>query len=450
LSDETTTTGQETDIETAASARGAVPARVWTGTALQVLGRVWSAVATLAILYLAAREIDPEGFGRFTFYIAMFAWLDSLAMLGTGQVAVQRTAAHPDRVGPVLAAARAIRVRAALVGVALTAAIAFGAREPDAPWIVLASLYPLTHVLELSTTVFKNRISWRVPVLVRSVASALSLAFVALLAANDAARPALYLAAVALGSTIGNVLLHLTARAHLPRGPHARERGVFREALPLGIAQLCMQGYFYADNLFVRPICGEADLGRYNVAVRLMSWTIMVAQYASLSVLPWFTRRHRAGDLSRAVGSIGPALFALAGLGCGAAWPWTREILELFREGFGAASASLRWLLLAAFAVYAGSILVTAVVALGKNRALLAIAAGGLALNVAANAWAVPALGIQGAGLTTFATEAFVALAAAFVLARSGVRAGPAWRWLGGPLAFAAAALASSGVRALG
>ena len=62
--------------------------------------------------------LAPAAFGRFTFYLAVFAWLDALANLGTGPVAVQRTAGRPERIAPVLAAARRISVRAGLIGFA--------------------------------------------------------------------------------------------------------------------------------------------------------------------------------------------------------------------------------------------------------------------------------------------------------------------------------------------
>ena len=42
--------------------------------------------------------------------------------------------------------------------------------EPGRVWIVLAALYPLTHTLELTATVFKNRIAWGLPVAVRGSA----------------------------------------------------------------------------------------------------------------------------------------------------------------------------------------------------------------------------------------------------------------------------------------
>jgi O-antigen/teichoic acid export membrane protein len=413
---------------------------------LQVLGRFWGAGCTLAILFLAQRALGDADFGRFTFYLALFLWLDTLAGLGTGQVAVQRTAAHPERTAAVLASARRIRFAAGLAGVALTAAVAFGTGERDAAWIVLASLYPVTHVLELSATVFRNQLDWSVPVKMRSIASALSLANVAVLHACGVERPAFFLVGVAAGSAVANVLLHRAALPHLPKpaGPVEPERGLFAEALPLGLAALCAQTYFYVDNLFVRAWCDDTALGHYNVAVRVMSWTIMLAQYTSLTALPWLRRRHLAGELGPALSQLAPPLFALAGLACGALWPWTERLLELFAPGFGAAGASLRWLLGATVAIYAGSILLTAVVALGRNVAMLWISAAGVVLNVAANFWAVPRLGIEGAGLTTFATEAFVALAAAFTLVRLGVGLGPWWRWLGGPAAFAVGAGLSS------
>ncbi len=416
------------------------------GTVLQVLGRFWGAGCTVAILWLTARELEVESFGRFTFYLALFAWLDSLANMGTGEVAVQRTAAHPEHMESVLGGARRIRLAAGLVGVALTAAVALVYGESDAWLLVLAALYPVTHTLELSATVFRNQIAWGVPVAMRAAASALSIAFVALLAASDARSPALYLCGVAAGSATANFMLYAAASRHIPRTGAAPTpwRELWSEAWPLGVSALFAQTYFYVDNLFIRELRGEEELGPYNIAVRVLSYCIMIAQYASLTLLPWLRRQHLGREMGATLASVGPPLFALAGLGAGLLFPWTYELLELFRPGFGVAASSLKWLLGAVVAIYAGSTLLTAVVALGLNRARLWISAGGLALNVLANFWAVPRYGLAGAGATTFATELFVAISAACVLARRKVALGSAWRWLAGLALFALAAWISS------
>ena len=419
------------------------PRRVWGATLLQALGRLWGAGCTLTLLWLAADALPLAGFGRFTFYLAAFAWLDSLANMGTGQVAVQWTAAARERTADVLATARRVRLAAGGLGLALVAGTAFAWDEPDAGWIVLAALYPITHALELSATVFQNRIAWGVPVAVRAAASGLSLAGVALLHARGEARPALYLVAVAAGSTLGNLLLHAASRGFLARDRRGVARPValgsfLRTALPLGLAGLCAQTYFYVDNLFIRALEGDTALGHYNVAVRFMSWSIMLAQYVTHTALPWLTRRHQAGQLGAAIDRLGPPLFALAGLATGLLAPWSELLLSIFGPEFTAAGASLRWLFAAAAVIYAGALFATAVVATGNMLPMLWIAAGGVLLNVAGNALAVPAMGIEGAALVTFLTELFVALSAAWVLARSG--AGPsaarAWSWAAGPLLF--------------
>ena len=427
----------------------AVPRRVWRGTTLLVLGRVFGSLCTVGILWTAAQELPPEAFGRFTFYLAIFALLDSLADFGTGQIAVQRTAGDESAIPPVLAATRRIRLATGSLGVLLVGGGALLWREPGAGWILLASLYPVTHVFELSSTIFRNRIAWEIPVAMRAVGSALSLGSVLALAAAEDHESSHYLCGVALGSAIANGLLHLAARRHLPRGSGAKAPvfALLLAALPLGLASLFQQAYFWADNVFVRAICGEELLGRYNVGVRVMSMTIMVALFASQAALPWLAREHAAGRLSQAVAKLSQPLFALACLGAGFLWPWADRILAIFGEEFSSAGGSLRWLLGATAIIYAGSGLMTALVAAGRMRSILAIAAVGLAANLIANTLLVPTMGIDGAGAATLATEAVVTIGANVALARIGVRPFAGARgllWLAGPALFAFAAWMSS------
>ncbi|MFN0008137.1 MAG: lipopolysaccharide biosynthesis protein [Planctomycetota bacterium] len=426
-----------------------VPRRVWRGTTLLVLGRIFGSLCTVLILWTTAQKLPDEAFGRFTFYLAVFALLDSLADFGTGQIAVQRTAGDESAIPPVLAATRRIRLATGSLGVLLVGGGALMWREPGAGWILLASLYPVTHVFELSSTIFRNRIAWGVPVAMRVIANALSLGFVLALAAAGDKESSHYLCGVALGSAISNGLLHLVARRHLPRAevPKPPIRDLLLAALPLGLASLFQQAYFWADNVFVRAICGEIPLGHYNVGVRVMAMTIMVALFASQAALPWLAREHAAGRLSEAVAKLSQPLFALACVGAGSLWPWTERILAIFGEEFASAGGSLRWLLGATAIIYAGSGLMTALVAAGKMRSILAIAAVGLAVNLVANTLLVPTMGIDGAGAATLATEAVVTMGANIALARIGVRPFAGARgllWVAGPVLFAGTAWGSS------
>jgi len=359
--------------------------------------------------------------------------LDTLADFGSGQIAVQRTAHDAEALPEILAAARAQRLVMGLCGVLLAGGMAFAFREPGAGWILLASLYPVTHVLELSTVVLRNRIAWGIPVALRAIAAALSLSFVLALRAAGESEPARYICAVAAGSALANVLLYLACRAHLPqrRARAIPLRSFFLAAAPLGIASLCQQAYFYVDNLFVRSICGTAELGRYNIGVRVMSYSIMVAIYSGQAALPWLARAHARGELGHAVAGFVPRLFAL---------------LALFGEPFRAASPSLRWLLLASAFVYAGAGLMTALVAAGSGRSILSIALAALGVNLLANSLLVPRFASAGAGMATALTEAAVVAGALIALRRRGAHGMLAERpllWAGAALCFAAGWFAS-------
>lgn len=428
--------------------------RVLGGTLLLVLGRVWGSACTFLALWLLADHLDGDRFGRYTFYLAAFMLLDSFVDCGTGAIAVQRTADDERAIPSVLAATRRIRGVAGIIGVLFVGGGAFVAGEPGAGWILLASLYPVTHVLELSATVFRNRIAWGVPVAVRAFASGASLAFVLALLALDIHEPGLYLCGVALGSATANFVLHFASRRHLPR-EKAKEvpwRPIFFAAAPLGLAGVFQQTYFYVDNVFIRALIGEVPLGHYNVGMRLMSICIMVAVYAGLVSLPWFKREHAAGRLGAAVARLGQPLFAAAGLGVGFLLPWSAELLRIFGDEFTDATSSLRWLFGAAAMVYLGAVLMNALVATGRTRSVLLVASAGLALNLLGNAWLVPRNGIEGAAIATFATELLVVVAAAKLLIRNGagslLGATPV-RWLGGPILFVITLFISSGLHSL-
>lgn len=434
---------------------------MWGSTAFLIAGRLWSSACTLATLYVLARHLNTGEFGRFTFYLALFMVLDSFVDLGTGQVAVQWTAAQPERTRAVLSAARRVRVATGLLGFLAVFALAWLFDEPGIQWLLLAALYPVTHALELTTTALKNHIAWARPVAVRSVASGFSLLFVLLVLQRGAHSPSLYLLAVAAGSALGNVGLHWTSRAFLPPAgqaaasisgePHRVESPLtlLRAALPIGLAGLCQQTYFWVDNLFVRPLCGSEALGQYNLAVRLMSFGIMMGVYAAMASLPWLTRQQQAQQLGPAVARLAMAMAFLGALGTGLVWPHCHALLSLFgtEGGFTPAVPALRWLLLATLCVHAGAPLLTAIIAAGHARTVLRIAATGLALNLLGNALLVRPLGIEGAAITTLCTEAWVVFGSAHALVRAGaspVLQNRRWYWLCVPIGFAGGGLLSN------
>lgn len=423
----------------------AVPKRVWKATLLQVGGRVWGSGCTFIILALLARHLQAAEFGRFTFLLAIFALLDSLSDFGTGAVAVERSASDSSLVAPVLRQARRARLVTSSIGF-LGLCLWMAVEAPEGPgWILAAAIYPFTHALELSATVFKRRISWGVPVVARAIASTLRLGLALLCLQLNVQSAAIFLFATAAGSATANLMLHFAARPHLRDLPQSTAEipSILPAALPLGVAAICQQTYFYVDNLFVRKWCGEEELGLYNSGVRLLAFFIMFAQYAHLSALPWLSRRHDQGELGESVGKLTLPLFAGASLACGLILPHSARLLELiFGPGFERGGPSFAWLLGAVAVIYAGASFLSGLIASGHTRSVLVVAALGLLVNLVGNAWLTPQFGIEGAAIATFCTELTVAVGAGLALAKFG--ASPLGKW---PLAwFLPAALFALGV----
>lgn len=399
----------------------APPRRLWIATGQQLLARLWSAGCTLALFAALARELDGDVFGRVVFWLALFLAVESAVDLGTGAVALRRGAVDRWALPGLLRVGRRLRLRHALVAIVAFATVPRALGEPDATAVAIASLYLLTWPFELSTTALKRDLFYGTVSTARVLAGTLRLLGVlVLLYGFDVRDAGTHVIALTFSAGVANVWVHLRCVPHLPRPTIAvREPSrVFVEALPLGLAALCQQTYFYVDNVFVRAYEGDAAVGRYGACVRLMGFAILGAQYVAGSALPWLARRQSEGDLGRAAVRLAvPFTLVLAPI-LGVVAARGEPLLALvFGEEFRDAAPLLTWLLGAAAAVYCGAVLHTALVASGRTRAALLVAASALALNIAANALAVPIHGAVGAAAATLATEVWVALASATLLA---------------------------------
>lgn len=417
------------------------PRRVWTSTLWMMGGRLWGSACTALVLWLVSQGLSGEDFGLLTFYLAVFSVLDAVVDLGSAQALVQTTSRTPDLLLPSLRAARRLRVGTSLLaggGLSLWVTLT---GERDAGWIALATLYPMTHALELSTVGLRNAIVWRPQVLVRAAASTASLLAVAWLQGRGTTSPGPFLVAVASGSTLGNVLAHLVGRRFLPHPPDSRQAPLeltrfLRAALPLGLAALAQQLYFWVDNLFVRAWHGDEAVGRYNLAVRLLSWTLTGAVFASAGALPWLARRHEAGALRPAALRLAWPLALFGALVAGALHPLSPWICSWFGPQFESSAPLLQVLLLATIAVHLGAPLLTALTGEGSHRLVLLLCGTGLALNTLLNSLWVPGEGARGAAWATVWTEAWIALGGTAALLRGARPSVALLRWLGIPLAY--------------
>lgn len=392
-------------------------------TSWLVAGRIYAALCALTSTWILAQALELADLGRFAFYVAVIALLKSFGDFGTGQLLVQRTAHDEASIPLELSAARRIRAVMSLAGALLVSLYFWASGEADPMWLCLAALHPLTYLLELTSTVYKNRVAWAVPVAARTCASTMVLFTVWSLAKGGCVRPAVFLAAQVGCHLVANIGLHLAARKHLTPHPggSAPWRPLLLAAIPLGTAAFCQQAYHHADNFLITRMLTAEDLGLYSIAFRFLSVGIMVALFATTAALPLLSRAHRKGELAAMHARYLRPLTLSAGIACGLAYAWCDEVLSLFGPEFPKAVDPMHWMLISCVAIHFGAVNMTSLVACGRTKAVLRIALSGLLLDVGLNLWLLPRIGIEGAGLARAATELFVAGAARLALTRCDV-----------------------------
>jgi len=354
-------------------------------------------------------------FGRYTFYLAIFAFVDVLVDSGSGAVVLQQGSRSDASFAASLSLARRTRLVLAVLAVLLLAGLVHSF-EGAAAWLLVASLYPLARPLETSSLVFQRAIAHGTPVAIRSLVATLRAASILLFVHAGQRDAGALLFTYAAWSALGQGLLFVAARPHLPRTAPSRGlplRSFLALALPLGLGALLQQAYFYTDNLFVRSLLGVEELGHYNAAARIFSWIVLVAAYATTAALPWLVRSYEEGRLLDATRRLARPLLFGGIAACALPFAFPRSLLELvFGPGFEEAAGPLRWLLAGAICVFVGAPYLTALVASGRGWSVAGITAMGLLVNVIGNRLWIPSEGplggILGAAVATFASEALV------------------------------------------
>lgn len=182
----------------------------------------------------------------------------------------------------------------------------------------------------------------------------------------------------------------------------------------LGAATIFVQMFQTIDTLMLGGLVPVDDVGRYNGAHKLVVLTFGVYYLFTQAMLP---------KLSRMTETAAPlvlrwtVLVAIVGGAGSAAISALSEplIRTVYGDAMSDAAGILRWLVWTIPGEFALALMGTALVAWGRERLMLALAGGALALNAILNAVVIPDLGIIGAAQVKIVSYAVVvaALAAA-------------------------------------
>ena len=378
-------------------------------TALLLLGRAAGYVLALAKSIILARALGVELLGSYAYAMGVAAVFGLLPNMGINTIIIRAIARDRDAGAGLLQAA--LRAQVLLAGAVMLIVPVFAAILPVQP-------VPIGYVLLAATQLGIG---------------AMSLPYLGILAghvrydriaaaelATNAAGIMLVLAAAALGGNVATFLwvqvvaaafAVLVARtAAKPFLPKATGQAVgigtlLRQAAPFGATAGLQSLYTRLDIILLGQLTTAGALGLYNVAYKPTNLVVSVGATIAAAVFPLMVQQRQIGSpasfvkVTRALGVAAPAMaLALTGLAA-------PLLGALYGNEYRAAAPILAVLSWSAAVSWLYASLGVALQARGYERHWLLSLAGGLALNMALNLWAIPRWGALGAAGATLASE---------------------------------------------
>lgn len=404
------------------------------GSAVAQLG-----LALLITIYLA-RTLSPAAFGFFALIGTIFALARKFLDLGFSNVAARDIAREPGRERPILESMMAYR-RA--VGVVLAISLAVFAvlqkSTPERSILFAAALVLLFTEPAALDPVFQVRQAQGGPALLNLFGGLLVLGGSVLFKRVGIAGAA-FAWLLVLREAITLLFTKFLAERLLGYRPLPGFRGrnlraFMGPALVFGLASLVYTIYFHCDVFFVYALRGRDELGAYAAAFRpinpllLLPWLLMVPLIPVMSTTA-------AQDVNRLVRQVRDACALALGIGsCGlvAGVVLAPDLVQLLYKGNylrGPLSSvnAFAWLAIALAEVCVTTVLTAALLAAGKEKLLLAIGTGALAVNAGMNLVLLRRFDFTAAAITTAATEC-IFLIAALIGFRTATRCS-ALRWI--------------------
>lgn len=388
--------------------------------------RVARAALTATVLGLVARHLEPVGFGRLNFAIALVAIAIPLANLGLEGIVITEVIRQPGREGAVLGTAFRMRIAAgAVTGILLLAASALTpATRHDMASIAIISISLLFQPAEVVDLWFQRHLQSRNTVAVRLIAvSAGGLLKLGLVLAN-AGLLAFVWAQVAESAFFAVGLLAAYIRSPGRTGGWIWDgtiaRILWRRGAPLAIAGVVVAFSLRFDQILVREWLGPSMAGIYFASSRLTEIALFAGTATTLSLFPILAASHGKSptafrecvqatfDILSFLGWIVAISFTLVG-------PWA--ISFVYGPTYANAAPILIWQGWACiFALSAGArwqyILLEAPTIVNLVAAIF-----GIATQLSIAAWLVPHFNAVGVAIAWFAGAVSSGFLTSFIIA---------------------------------
>jgi O-antigen/teichoic acid export membrane protein len=392
----------------------------------RALSDIAGKAAVFAITVVAARRLSQDAFGIFSL-ASVIGWLLALATdFGIPLHVARAVARRPDHAPGILTTWVKVRLCTAGLAIVLVAAVVpFWRATAGYAWPILlfALVYVISALIDFLHYFYRGLGRSEIESSLTLWSRAITLA--AALAALAWRADLTTLAAAMLVPVIATFVVSLWFAARLARASAGRRAAgparplaslwpeFRRDVFPIGAGIVLSALYFRIDLLLVELWRGTEPVALYNAAFRLVETVRLFPAAVLAVVLPSLFRATDARPLLRlsaVVTLFGVAVLPILWITAGRAIPF------IYGAPYAGAVPAFRILILSLPLMSLNFALTHQLIGWDGQRAYAAICAVALAVNVALNAYLVPALSIQGAAWATVWTEVIVTSGCALAL----------------------------------
>ncbi|MFH1602205.1 MAG: oligosaccharide flippase family protein [Candidatus Shapirobacteria bacterium] len=388
-------------------------------TAVQLFGRGLIILFGLIATALLTRFLGVAAYGEYSFLLAFFLFLVTLADWGTPYIGVREICRQKKEEKAKLVFTNLTILRAYFLALALLLAggaiiiLPLFSNLKVLAFILLPALV-FTSFQTSFSLVFQAQLSFFWQTLAEVLNSGLFLLFLFLALAKNLGLPGAVWALA--GSRLVSFLTLFVKGKKYFLGWSLKKKETLKllakESLPAGALLFLSTAYDrLVDTSFLRYYWGSSAVGIYGLSYKLYSNLILPIYFLSRSLFPLFSQR-KEGKKQKAAFRLGISwallsafLILLAG--------YLFAPLVIFLLGgadFSASSLLLRLLLFSLPFTYLNHIFGFQLIAQGYQRVSLKIGLFSLAWNLSLNWWAIPRYSALGAAGVTVSTEIVVCL----------------------------------------
>lgn len=392
---------------------------------VQLAGRGITMMVSLGTLSLLSRYLGPEDFGKYQFVIAFLLLVNvsdfGVATLATRHLSVAERDPN-DLMGNVLVVRSALAAISTLIAVAIAFAVGYS-NEIKLAIAVAALSFPLMIASGAFVATFAANLRMEFATFGNIAQATVTLAGMLLVVAADGGLIPLLIAfdaGILANSLICWFFSRRFVRARLTFDRHYSFQ-LLREAAPLGLAVLIITAYGRLDVLILRAFTDDASVGYYGFAYRVVDLAFPLSFFFVGSVFPLLSAYHAEGRLAdfrnlyrRSQDVLGVAAIAIVT----AIVLFAAPIVSVIGGSeYKPAVVSMQILAGAVALIWLSNLADHGLIASGRQGALLWIALGGLAVNVASNLVLIPLYQEEGAAVATVLTETAVLIPAVAIVA---------------------------------